>query len=61
MARACMTALIGWYATRGVSVVELSASRDGEPLYADLGFRCTDYPAMRLSVPVERGDFTVES
>ncbi|WP_170047434.1 hypothetical protein [Couchioplanes caeruleus] len=56
-----MTALIGWYATRGVSVVELSASRDGEPLYADLGFRCTDYPAMRLSVPVERGDFTVES
>ncbi|MFC3386836.1 GNAT family N-acetyltransferase [Couchioplanes azureus] len=49
--RACMTALIGWYATRGVRVADLRATRDGEPLYTELGFRRTDDPAMRLSVP----------
>ncbi|MEV6596008.1 GNAT family N-acetyltransferase [Actinoplanes sp. NPDC051346] len=49
--RACMIALIGWYATRGVSVVDLRATRDGEPLYTDLGFHRTDDPAMRLYVP----------
>lgn len=49
--RACMTALIDWYATRGVSAVDLRASPDGEPLYAALGFRRTDEPAMRLHLP----------
>ncbi|MEV4706967.1 GNAT family N-acetyltransferase [Actinoplanes sp. NPDC049316] len=48
--RACMTALIAWYAHRGIRAVDLRASRDGEPLYASLGFRRTDDPAMRLIV-----------
>ncbi|UQU67177.1 GNAT family N-acetyltransferase [Couchioplanes caeruleus] len=48
--RACMTALIDWYARRGIRAVDLRASRDGEPLYASLGFRRTPDPAMRLIV-----------
>jgi GNAT superfamily N-acetyltransferase len=46
--RACMTALLDWFRSRGVGVVDLRASPDGEPLYADLGFRRTPDPAMRL-------------
>ncbi|PRY27516.1 GNAT family N-acetyltransferase [Pseudosporangium ferrugineum] len=49
--RACMTALIAWYARRGVDVIGLRASPDGEPLYASLGFRRTKDPAMRLVIP----------
>ncbi|MGA5302161.1 GNAT family N-acetyltransferase [Nucisporomicrobium flavum] len=48
--RACMTALIDWYAHRGIRAVDLRASPDGEPLYASLGFRRTPDPAMRLIV-----------
>ena len=48
--RACMTALIDWYAHRGIRAVDLRASRDGEPLYTSLGFRRTPDPAMRLIV-----------
>ena len=48
--RACMTALIDWYAHRGITAVDLRASRDAEPLYASLGFRRTDDPAMRLFI-----------
>jgi len=45
--RACMQALLDWYAEREVHVVDLRASPDGEPLYASLGFARTKDPAMR--------------
>ena len=48
--RACMQALLGWYAQRGVGVVDLRASPDGEPLYASLGFARTKDPAMRCLI-----------
>ena len=46
--RACMTALINWFRERGVGVVDLRASVEGEPLYRSLGFERTKDPAMRL-------------
>jgi ribosomal protein S18 acetylase RimI-like enzyme len=46
--RACMTAVLEWFAGRGVRVVDLRASADGEPLYASLGFVRTKDPAMRF-------------
>jgi GNAT superfamily N-acetyltransferase len=45
--RACMTALLEWYAEVGVATVDLRASPAAEPLYASLGFRRTPDPAMR--------------
>jgi ribosomal protein S18 acetylase RimI-like enzyme len=49
-ARACMEALLAWFRDRGVGAVDLRASADGEPLYADLGFVRTADPAMRLRI-----------
>lgn len=46
--RATMTALLAWYAHRGIGAVNLVASPDGAPLYADLGFSHSSMPAMRL-------------
>ncbi len=45
--RACMTALLDWFDGLGIGVVDLRASRAGEPLYASLGFVRTPDPAMR--------------
>jgi ribosomal protein S18 acetylase RimI-like enzyme len=48
--RACMRALLDWFAERQVRTVDLRASIHGEPLYASLGFRRTQDPAMRLII-----------
>jgi RimJ/RimL family protein N-acetyltransferase len=45
--RACMGALMAWFAQRDVRKVDLRASPEGEPLYASLGFARTTDPAMR--------------
>jgi hypothetical protein len=43
-----MEGLLEWFRSRGVGLVDLRASTDGEPLYSDLGFKRTADPAMRL-------------
>ena len=48
--RACMGALLAWYAAQGVGLIDLRASPDGEPLYESLGFHRTNDPAMRLFI-----------
>ena len=54
LSRACMTALLEWFAGRGAGVVDLRASPSGEPLYASLGFVRTADPAMRLRLTAAR-------
>ncbi|MGV9681049.1 GNAT family N-acetyltransferase [Nocardia sp. NPDC003482] len=48
--RACMVALLEWFRRREVRVVDLHASRFGEPLYAALGFVPSRDPSMRLQL-----------
>ncbi|WP_446038408.1 GNAT family N-acetyltransferase [Streptomyces sp. SID1121] len=48
--RACVEALLDWFRARGVRKIDLRASREGEPLYASLGFVRTPDPAMRLTL-----------
>jgi len=45
--RAVMRALLAWYGAAGVTVVELHATSDGEPLYRSLGFDDDGPPALR--------------
>lgn len=47
-ARACLTALLDWYRERGVAVVDLRASSDGESIYRSLGFASPPGAALRL-------------
>jgi hypothetical protein len=46
-----MTALLDWYARRGIGGIDLRASAAGEPLYASLGFVRNRDPGMRLTNP----------
>jgi GNAT superfamily N-acetyltransferase len=46
--RACMEALLQWFRDQGAGAADLTASPDGEPLYASLGFTRKSDPAMRL-------------
>jgi GNAT superfamily N-acetyltransferase len=48
--RACMERLLDWYRMNEVGRVNLTASKDGEGLYASLGFVRTADPAMRLDL-----------
>jgi len=52
LSRACMQAALEWFAGRGVMLVDLRASPDGEPLYSSLGFERTRDPAMRRIIGV---------
>lgn len=48
-ARACLEALIGWFATEtDARVVNLNATADGDALYRDLGFDLPRHPALQL-------------
>ena len=51
--RAVMEALLAWYVERGVPYTELHATRDGEPLYRELGYLESDNSlALRRFVPL---------
>ncbi|RIV38429.1 GNAT family N-acetyltransferase [Micromonospora radicis] len=54
--RACLTALLDWFAARGVRTVDLKASGDGAALYQELGFRPTSTVAMRWIAPSTGGN-----
>lgn len=58
LGRMVMEALVGWYRSEGVEVVELHATADGEPLYRAMGFDEGDNPALRLrlGLPPSRPD-----
>ncbi|GAA4922046.1 ribosomal protein S18 acetylase RimI-like enzyme [Stackebrandtia albiflava] len=47
-ARACMLALMDWFAGRGVDRLDLRASAEAEPMYTALGFTRTTDPSMRM-------------
>ena len=49
--RACMSAMLGWFREQGVTSVTLNASRQGEPLYASLGFVRGSDPTMWIYLP----------
>ena len=44
--RAIMTGLLAWFRSRSVARVDLNASREGEPLYRQLGFTANRDPSM---------------
>jgi GNAT superfamily N-acetyltransferase len=47
-ARACMDTLLDWYREHQVRRVQLTASTEGAPLYASLGFRPKPDPLLEL-------------
>lgn len=47
-ARACMETLLDWFRKRGADRVRLTASAEGAPLYASLGFRPKPDPLLEL-------------
>ena len=50
LARLVMDAIHQWCREAGVWSVALNASRDGEPLYASMGYECAPSPMMIFSV-----------
>ncbi|MET9757715.1 GNAT family N-acetyltransferase [Streptomyces sp. NPDC006372] len=49
-ARACMTTLLEWFRERDARRVQLTASREAEPLYVSLGFRPKPDPLLELTL-----------
>ncbi|MEU0382944.1 GNAT family N-acetyltransferase [Streptomyces chartreusis] len=49
-ARACMTTLLEWFRERGARRVQLTASKEAEPLYVSLGFRPKPDPLLELTL-----------
>jgi GNAT superfamily N-acetyltransferase len=47
LGRAVMESVVTWCSARGVGSVDLHASRDGDPLYRDLGFVPSRNPELR--------------
>jgi GNAT superfamily N-acetyltransferase len=46
-ARRCVVALLDWFDTNDVTVIELAATDDGVDLYTSLGFTPSRYPTLR--------------
>ncbi|MEV0734117.1 GNAT family N-acetyltransferase [Polymorphospora sp. NPDC050346] len=53
--RALLAALLDWYRGRGIMVVDLVATGDGEPLYRLMGFAPSAMPLMHLTLPTDPG------
>ncbi|GHJ49458.1 hypothetical protein Cs7R123_68000 [Catellatospora sp. TT07R-123] len=49
LSRACLAALLEWFAAHGVASVDLRATDDGAPLYRELGFHPSSHLGMRLA------------
>jgi GNAT superfamily N-acetyltransferase len=50
VARLVMDAMHGWCRAQGIRSIVLNASRFGQPLYEDMGYRMTDSPMMFLAL-----------
>lgn len=51
LARAVLDELMGWFGERGVSRIDLHATREGQGLYAAVGFSPPHWPALRWRAP----------
>ncbi|WP_409484936.1 GNAT family N-acetyltransferase [Arsenicicoccus dermatophilus] len=49
-ARACVDAVLAWARERGADRVELFTTAEAAGIYEVLGFRSTDFPALRVSL-----------
>ena len=51
LGRAVLAALLDWLWAHGVTLVELHATKDGDPLYRSFGFKDPAQPQLRLFGP----------
>jgi GNAT superfamily N-acetyltransferase len=51
LARAVVVALMAWFDERGVSRIDLHASREGQAIYEQVGFSPPAWPALRWRAP----------
>jgi GNAT superfamily N-acetyltransferase len=51
LGRAVLAALLDWLWAHGVTLVELHATKDGDPLYRSFGFKDPAQPQLRLFRP----------